>query len=82
MSIAEFEIVFSRVKPAGWPPLHAQVVGENRTLCGIPTDFEWDYDGDCKVPEDVECKRCLRILAAEEPVLASQDSRDSAGLEG
>lgn len=60
-----YEIAFSRVKIAAWPPLHAKMISEDRTLCGISTAMNWDFDGGCMVPEHVECKRCLRILAAD-----------------
>lgn len=68
-------IVFSRVKPASWPLLHAARAGMDRirTLCGIDISGEWDADGDCTAC-NVECKRCLAILIAdaERPSTSSQ----------
>ena len=63
-AVKGIEVVFSRVKPAAWPPLHAARSGENRTLCGLDITVDWDGDGDCTAL-DVECKRCLTILIAD-----------------
>ena len=65
MATVLYEIAFSRAKPAAWPPLHAQRIGESRTLCGISTG-DWDFDYLFPLSDHVECKRCLRVLEAEE----------------
>ena len=59
----DIDVVFSRVKPASWPPLHAARPGENRTLCGIDISMNWDSDNDCTA-QNVECKRCEAVLSA------------------